>query len=123
MKIFKAGVPYHEWKIEELREELHKDRKFAVEYLKAAFESLENPEDLGGSLLMLRAVAEAYGSISAVAAQAGVTRESLYHALSPRGNPTLKTLVGVLKALNLRLTVARRAKTKKKTRASRKLAV
>jgi len=29
---------YHEWEVEEL----HKDREFAVEYLKAALESLDN---------------------------------------------------------------------------------
>ena len=38
-------------------------------------------------------------------AQAGISRESLYRALSPKGNPTLKTLVAVLKTLGLRLTV------------------
>jgi probable addiction module antidote protein len=54
---------------------------------------------------MLRAVAEAYGGLGAVAAQAGISRESLYRARSPKGNPTLKTLVAVLKALGLRLSV------------------
>jgi probable addiction module antidote protein len=55
--------------------------------------------------LALRAVAEAYGGLGAVAAQAGISRESLYRALSPKGNPTLKTLVAVLKTLGLRLSV------------------
>jgi probable addiction module antidote protein len=44
--------------------------------------------------------------LGAVAAQAGISRESLYRALSPKGNPTLKTLVAVLKTLGLRLSVA-----------------
>jgi len=92
---------YHEWEVEELR----KDREFAVEYLKAAMESLEKPEERGGGLLALRAVAEAYGGLGAVAAQAGISRESLYRALSPKGNPTLKTLIAVLKTLGLRLSV------------------
>jgi probable addiction module antidote protein len=92
---------YHEWEIEELR----KDKEFAVEYLKVALESLENPEERGGGLLALRAVAEAYGGLGAVAAEAGISRESLYRALSPKGNPTLKTLVAVLKTLGLRLSV------------------
>jgi probable addiction module antidote protein len=68
-------------------------------------ESLENPEERAGGLLALRAVAEAYGGLGAVAAQAGISRESLYRALSPKGNPTLKTLVAVLKTLGLRLSV------------------
>jgi probable addiction module antidote protein len=92
---------HHEWEVQELRE----DRKFAVEYLIAAMEALDNPEERAGGLLALRAVAEAYGGLGAVAAQAGVSRESLYRALSPKGNPTLKTLVAVLKTVGLRLTV------------------
>lgn len=55
---------YHEWEVEELR----KDREFAVEYLKAAMEALDNPEERAGGLLMLRAAAEAYGGLGAVAA-------------------------------------------------------
>ena len=104
---------HHEWEVNELR----KDREFAVEYLKAAMEALENPEERGGGLLALRALAEAYGGLGAVAAQAGISRESLYRSLSPKGNPTLKTLVAVLKTMKLRLSVtdapkpaARRAK-------------
>ncbi len=68
-------------------------------------ESLNKPEERAGALLSLRAVAEAYGGLAAVAAQAGISRESLYRALSPKGNPTLKTLVAVLKTVGLRLSV------------------
>lgn len=41
-----------------------------------------------------------------VAKGAGVTREALYKALSPKGDPRLSTLLGVMKALGLHLTVA-----------------
>jgi probable addiction module antidote protein len=92
---------YHEWEVEELR----KDREFAVEYLIAALEALDNPEERAGGLIMLRAVAEAYGGVGAVAAQAGISRESLYRSLSPKGNPTLKTLIAVLNTVGLRLSV------------------
>jgi len=101
---------YHEWEVKELRE----DRAFAVAYLQAAMESLDNPEERGGALLSKRAVAEAYGGLGAVAAQAGISRESLYRALSPKGNPTLKTLVAVLKTLGLRLSVAEKQKVESK---------
>lgn len=107
---------HHDWEVQELRE----DRKFAVEYAKVAIEGLNNPDERGGSLICLRAVAEAYDGLGAVAAQAGISRESLYRALSPKGNPTLKTLVAVLKTVGLRLTVtpekpvsARKAKAKR----------
>jgi probable addiction module antidote protein len=101
MKKLIAGVSHHEREIEELRE----DREFAMAYLQVAMESLDNPEERAGGLIALRAVAEAYGGLGAVAAQAGISRESLYRALSPKGNPTLKTLVAVLKTLGMRLSV------------------
>jgi hypothetical protein len=40
---------YHEWEVEELR----KDREFAVGYLIAAMEALDNPEERAGGLIML----------------------------------------------------------------------
>jgi probable addiction module antidote protein len=39
-----------------------------------------------------------------VAREAGVTREALYKALSNEGDPKLSTLLGVAKALGVRLT-------------------
>jgi probable addiction module antidote protein len=101
MKKIIGGVSHHERDVEELRE----DRVYAIATLQLAMEALENPEERAGGLLALRAVAEAYGGLGAVAAQAGISRESLYRALSPKGNPTLKTLVAVLKTLGLRLSV------------------
>ena len=76
-----------------------------MEYLKAALQSLEDPDDRAAGLLALRTVAEAYGGLGAVAAEAGISRELLYRALSPKGNPTLKTLLAVLKTVGLRLSV------------------
>ena len=96
-----AVISHHAAEIEELRA----DRELAIEYLKAAMESLENPDDRAGGLLALRAVVEAYGGLGAVAAEAGINRESLYRALSPTGNPTLKTLLAVLRTVGMRLSV------------------
>ena len=42
-----------------------------------------------------------------VAQKAGMPRESLYRALPPRGNPTIKTLLAVLAASGLQLGVTR----------------
>jgi probable addiction module antidote protein len=81
---------------------LRKNRAFAVEYLKAAMEDTDEPRVL---LIALRQVAEARGGIAKVAKAAGIERESLYRALSPRGNPRLSTLVAVTKAMGLTLTV------------------
>jgi probable addiction module antidote protein len=115
MKELVGVVSHHEWEVKELR----RDPEFAVEYLKVALESLDNPEDRGLSLIMLRALAEAYGGLGAVAAQAGISRESLYRSLSPKGNPTLKTLVAVLNTMGLRLSVVPQPKKARKRLAKR----
>lgn len=60
------------------------------------------PEDL---LRALNTVARARG-MSELARQSGISREALYRALSESGNPTLDTLVRVLKAMGVRLAVA-----------------
>jgi len=101
MRQAKAAISHHEREVAELRA----DRDLAVEYLKAAMESLDDPENRAAGLLALRTVAEAYGGLGAVAAEAGISRESLYRALSPKGNPTLKTLLAVLKTVGMRLSV------------------
>ena len=100
-KKIKAAVSHHELEVAELRA----DRELAVEYLKAAMESLDDPDDRAAGLLALRTVAEAYGGLGAVAAEAGISRESLYRTLSANGNPTLKTLLAVLKAVGMKLSV------------------
>jgi probable addiction module antidote protein len=116
MKNPKNCLSYNEWEIKQLQS----DRELAIEYLKAAMEALDNPEERAGGLLALRAVAEAYGGLGAVAAAADISRESLYRALSPKGNPTLKTLVAVLKTVGLRLSIAEVPQTKaRKTKSGR----
>jgi probable addiction module antidote protein len=94
----KASISHDEATIRELRD----DPQFAAEYLRAALEEDDGP---GVLLLALRHIAEARGGIAKVAKAAGIERESLYRALSHRGNPRLSTLVAVTKAVGLKLTV------------------
>ena len=94
----KASVSHDEAVIRELRD----NPKFAAEYLRAAMEDDDEPSVL---LIALRRIAEARGGIAKVAKAAGIERESLYRALSVRGNPRLSTLVAVTKAVGLKLTV------------------
>jgi probable addiction module antidote protein len=56
----------------------------------------------------LGTVARARG-MAKVAKEAGVTRSSLYKALSPEGDPQLTTLLGVMKALGVKLSAQPRA--------------
>jgi probable addiction module antidote protein len=97
----KGVISHHEREVAELGA----DRELAAEYVKAAIQSLDNLDDRAAGLLALRTVAEAYGGLGAVAAEAGISRESLYRALSPKGNPTLKVLLAVLKTVRLRLSI------------------
>ena len=80
---------------------LRKSPKFSAEYLKAALEDDDDPRVL---LTALRHLAQAEG-IAKVAKAAGIERESLYRALSVKGNPRWSTLVAVTKAIGLRLTI------------------
>lgn len=96
-----VAISYHERDVAELRA----DRELAVEYLKAAMESLDDPDDRAAGLSALRTVAEAYGGLGAVAAEAGISREALYRALSAKGNPTLKTILAVLKTVGMKFSV------------------
>jgi probable addiction module antidote protein len=80
---------------------IRKNPEFAAEYLKAALEDADEPRVL---LIALRHVAQARG-IARIAKAAGIERESLYRALSARGNPRLSTLYAVAKAVGLRLTL------------------
>ena len=94
----KASISHDESLVRELRD----DAEFAAEYLRAALEDEDEPRVL---LIALRRVAEARGGIAKAAKAAGVQRESLYRALSARGNPRLSTLFAVTKAIGLKLTV------------------
>ncbi|KQS99214.1 MULTISPECIES: addiction module antidote protein [unclassified Rhizobium] len=71
-----------------------------AELLSDAFES----GDAAYIAAALGTVARAKG-MTQVARDAGVTREALYKALSTEGDPKLSTLLGVIKALGVNLTV------------------
>jgi probable addiction module antidote protein len=62
----------------------------------------EAPEDVAGIARALGDIARAKG-MSLVAKEAGLSRESLYRALSEDGNPSLATVLKVARALGVRL--------------------
>ena len=78
----KASVSHDEVMVRKLRI----SQAFAAEYLKAAMEDTEEPQAL---LVALRHLAEARGGIAKIAKAAGIERESLYRALSPRESAAL----------------------------------
>ncbi|MGL5838387.1 MAG: addiction module antidote protein [Sphingorhabdus sp.] len=70
-------------------------------YLDAYLED-GTPEEL---LRAVNVIARSRG-MSELARQTGISREALYRAFSDNGNPTLDTLLRVMKALGVRLAIA-----------------
>jgi probable addiction module antidote protein len=90
-----------------LIQRLKKDPEFQVEYLKA---SLEENSDMPEAILMaLRDIAEARG-FEQLAEAADLSQKSLYKILSEAkdSKPRFETIVKLLNALGLRLTVEER---------------
>jgi probable addiction module antidote protein len=109
--------------------------KRTTDYRNSLLEDLNDPEEaahyLNASLrdsdemflVALRDVAEAR-QMSRVAEEAGIRRESIYRMLAPSGNPTYKSLIGILRAINIEFSQVRprveaRSRAKKKRIASR----
>ena len=79
--------------------ELLDSRESIVAYIEAAFED----GDPAVITHALGVVARAKG-MSQLARESGVTREGLYKALTPEGDPKLSTFLGVLKALGMKVS-------------------
>lgn len=86
-------VPY------DVAEQLRTPEEMAA-YLDAWFE--EAPDDAPGIARALGDIARARG-MTQVARDAGLSRESLYKALSETGNPSFATILKVARALGVRL--------------------
>lgn len=82
-------------------ESLRRDPDYAAEYLSALLEDGDQEE----LMLGLRRLAEAFGGVPQIAKDAALNATTLYRTLSPQGNPELKTLITLLKALGLRLAI------------------
>jgi len=88
------------------------DPAFAADYLNQLLQDGE-PADL---LIALRQMAQAHGGVRAIAKQSKLNANQLYRTLSPQGNPELRSLLSVLKALGFCLAVqpVKRRMTRKK---------
>ena len=79
-------------------EDLGSKKAIAV-FMAEAFET----DDSAYIAHALGVVARAKG-MSEIASRTGLSREQLYRSFSAKGNPTLKTTLAVMKALNIKLT-------------------
>ena len=86
---------------ESVIEMIRQDPEFAIEYLRIAIDELDEEGGQASFLPALRHVVEARGGMAQIAEKAGLSRESLYRALSPKGNPTLRTMRQVVHATGM----------------------
>ena len=56
-------------------------------------------------MLALRRMAKAFGGVPKLAEEAELNVNTLYRTLSPKGNPELKSLRALLRAMRMQLTV------------------
>ncbi len=77
------------------------DPAFAMRVMNSVLEDGDQP----GLLVLLRQLTSAFGGVQAIAARAKLNPTQLYRTLSERGNPELSTLMAILGAMGLRLTV------------------
>ena len=82
-------------------ESLRKDPMFAAEYLNSILEDGDQEE----LMLALRRMSKAFGGVSKLAEKTALNANTLYRTLSPKGNPELKSLRALLRAMGMQLTV------------------
>jgi len=88
------------WKQFDAADYIKSEKDIAL-YLDAVMEeAADNPALLAHAL---GDVARARRNMSQLARDAGVTREGLYKALSPQGNPSFATVARIAKALGLEI--------------------
>lgn len=82
-------------------ESFRKDPAFAAEYLNAILEDGDQAE----LMVALRYMAQAFGGVAELADQSNLNATTLYRTLSPQGNPELRSLKAILKAMGMRIAV------------------
>jgi len=88
---------------EAMAEVFQKDPAYAQALLNSFLEDGEQ----GELLITLRQMTKAFGGVQSVAEKANLNPTQLYRTLSASGNPELRSLSAILKAMGLRLAVER----------------
>lgn len=84
-----------------MAEIFREDPAYAVELLNTILEEGE----LAELLIVLRQLAEAFGGVRAVAKEAGLNATQIYRTLSEKGNPEVRSLSAILRAMGLQLAI------------------
>ena len=82
-------------------ESFRNDPEYAAEYLNAVLEDGDQEE----LMETLRYMAEAFGGVQGIAEEAALNAKTIYRTLSRHGNPELRSLAAILKAMGMRLAV------------------
>jgi len=86
-----------------MAEILGKDPAYAIELVNSILEDGDQAE----LLITLRQMTKAFGGVQTVAEKANLNPTQLYRTLSENGNPELRSLSAILRAMGLRLAVER----------------
>ena len=86
---------------EAMAEIFKEDPSYALDLLNSILEDGEQ----GELLVVLRQMTKAFGGVQDVAKKANLNPTQLYRTLSDQGNPELRSLSAILKAMGLRLAV------------------
>jgi probable addiction module antidote protein len=87
--------------VEASAEMFRNDPALAADYLNSVLEDGDETD----LMLALRTLSKAFGGVQEIARQADVNAHTLYRTLSSQGNPELRTLSSILKAMGMRLAV------------------
>lgn len=82
-------------------EMFRRDPELAAEYLNSVLADGDETD----LMLALRSLSKAFGGVQEIARQTELNAHTLYRTLSEQGNPELKTLSAILKAMGMRLAV------------------
>jgi len=92
-----CSVSHEEATIQEFKD----NPQDAAAYLNAVLEDGDQEE----VLLALRRITTSFGGVPKLAEQTDLNANTLYRTLSVRGNPEMKSLMAILKAMGMRLAV------------------
>ena len=85
--------------------ELSKSKKKQKLYLETAFEDYKTTQDLPHFLLAVRNIAIAKGGIIELSKKTNLNRQTIYKALSNKGNPSFVILNLILTSLDVELRI------------------
>ena len=88
-----------------LIEMLDEDKEFLNEFVNVTFDEFNNDGNLEYLLSSLKYIAKAHDGMSAISKKTGLSRQALYNAFKPNGNPKLSSFNSIVNALGFKLKI------------------